>query len=294
MSRFLDFRYAIRAARLELLNRGDNVDAGRWQGVPTAGKPDLMTREVLNFTMEVPIPPRKPGECAMEQPLFMLRDEIRPNLPWADEHFDERVSGNPTNPGESYLNWPWWRGQYDVTASTQGDDESKDDFRFSHTYQERFWPKHAGEGDSGPHRTYEGRDNWGIRYRYGDLLDVLALLDQDPYTRQAYLPIFFPEDTGAVHGGRIPCSLGYHFMLRAGKLHCWYDIRSCDYVRHFRDDIYLAARLQLWVLEQMVELELRGDKPQVWVDVDPGNLYMSIHSLHFHEGDRHHVLAERP
>jgi thymidylate synthase len=107
-------------------------------------------------------------------------------------------------------------------------------------------------------------------------------------TRQAYFPIFFPEDTGAVHGGRIPCTLGYHFLLRSGLLHCWYEIRSCDAVRHFRDDLYLATRLVQWVVAELVEKETpRSDREQVWVDVNPGTMFFKAHSFHVHMGDRH-------
>lgn len=280
------FSDAIRDARRQLHNYGNWVDTGHWQGVSTEGKPDLETRELLSFAMSVPIPDN----------LDALAADVQPNLPWADEHFRERVGGDPTNPGEAYQNWPWWRGQYDVTASTVGDNPDHDDFRFDHTYQERFWPKYAAElAHPYPGRSSKAGAIRGIRYEYGDLRDVVDLLFKEPYTRQAYLPIFFPEDTGAAHGGRIPCTLGYQFMLRDNKLHCWYFIRSCDFVRHFKDDIYLAARLCMWVLAELVEAELRwvnSDEPQIWVDVDPGNLNMVICSLHYHRGDQQYVWNE--
>ena len=111
----------------------------------------------------------------------------------------------------------------------------------------------------------------GIREPYGDLGDVVSLLKREPHTRQAYLPIFFPEDTGAVHGGRIPCSLGYHFIQRDGFLHVSYQLRSCDIYRHMRDDIYLTSRLLLWVLNEVRE-------EHSWMV--PGSLDMQITSLH--------------
>jgi thymidylate synthase len=190
----------------------------------------------------------------------------------------------PSNPGEQYKNWPWWRGQDEVTriAGPTGKEP-----QFSHTYQERFWPKYAGEGDEGPYRTYEGRDNHGIRYRYGDLDDVVDLLRREPHTRQATFPIFFPEDTGAVHGGRVPCTLHYHFLVRNGRLHLWYPIRSCDAVRHFRDDLYMACRLAQWMLIQLrTEPEEQGVY-DFWRDVEPGWLYFTAYSFHVHMGDIH-------
>jgi len=109
--RYADFREAIRQVHDALITKGQVVDPGRWQGVSTEGRPDLQTVEVENVVFTVPMPQPKPEECAMEQPLFMARDEIEPNLPWADDHFAERVGRVPSNPGEAYKGWPWWRGQ---------------------------------------------------------------------------------------------------------------------------------------------------------------------------------------
>jgi hypothetical protein len=262
------FDHGIRYADLALSHRGKTVDTGRWQGVPTEGKPDLQTVEVLDFQFWCPMPT---GHDLMQQLVY----QIKPNLPWADNHFDERVSRVPSNPGEAYKQWPWWHDQ-----TPQSMIEGK---QFSHTYQERIWPYKAT-----PYAT-EPRDRGtiqGIRYRYGDLDDVVDLLLREPYTRQAYLPIFFPEDTGAVHGGRIPCTIGYQFMLRRDSLRMWYTIRSCDYIRHFRDDIYLAARLLLWVLDEL----RRKDHGSLWRNVLPGTFHFHSYSLHYHKGDEHHRL----
>jgi hypothetical protein len=280
---FSDFYAAIRHAREHLMHYGSEVDTGHWQGVSTNGKPDLVTIEVVGWDATVNV---MRSETDIVSQLTQMQEEIRPNLPWADDHFEERVGGQPTNPGEAYKGWPWWTP--DKEEYTWALDATRSPFRFTHTYQERFWPKQAGENPQAL-----GISNFGIRYDYGDLNDVVQLLLTEPYTRQAYLPIFFPEDTGAVHGGRIPCTLGYHFMLRNSFLHMWYFIRSCDYIRHFRDDIYLAARLMLWVLDELKERELRSDYPQVWVDVVPGELSMVVPSLHAHKGDWHRVVAEQ-
>ena len=254
---------------------GADVDVGRWQGVPTEGKPDLVTKEIIDLGIVAPMP----------QTIVDAQDQIAPNLTWAEDHFQERVSRNPSNPGVEYQNWPWWRGQ-DQYAMRQVNQTSREDFDliFDHTYQERFWPKKAG--------LVPGMDaNVGIRYRYGDLDDVVNLLRREPYTRQATFPIFFPEDTGAVHGGRIPCTLHYHFLLRRGKLHLWYAIRSCDAVRHFRDDLYLACRLAQWVLGELLTTDM-GDEgtqfyPEPWGSTELGNLHFTAYSFHYHRGDEH-------
>lgn len=268
---------------------GQEVDTGHWQGVDTQGRPDMVTRELVNLQFECPIPDT-PEQAA---------DLTAANMPWAEDHFQERVSRVPSNPGEQYKNWPWWQEQtaaFDQVihlgpGKTEPQVPQRYERRFSHTYQERFWPKHAGDG-SYWQGSKEGHH--GIRYRYGDLDDVVNLLYQYPFTRQATFPIFFPEDTGAVHGGRVPCTLHYHFMLRDQWLYMWYPIRSCDALRHFRDDIYMACRLNQWVLEQLVERELRDDKHQVWVDVNPGLLHFTAYSFHVHKGDMHLLYGRQP
>jgi len=262
-----NFDEAVRYANNQLDLYGNDINPGTWQGVTTVGKPDMTTKELMNLTIEVP----------MNERLDLIADQIGPNLPWADDHFEERVSGVPTNPGDEYKNWPWWRGQDDASMDVSG--------VFTHTYQERFWPKRAN-ARSRPH-AHNRIPIWGIRYQWGDLNDVVDLLAREPLTRQATFPIFFPEDTGAVHRGRVPCTLHYHFMRRNGMLHCWYPIRSCDAVRHFRDDLYLATRLVHWVLEQLVTRDF-DHAATAWHDTIPGHLFFTAYSFHMHYGDAHH------
>lgn len=275
MPRYSSLGEAARSSIHLLKQYGRVVDTGHWQGVTTEGKPDLVTKELMNLTFEVPMP--LSGD--------ELADDVHPNEPWAEAHFRERVSRVPSNPGKEYKNWPWWRGQEGATAikSEKYEEHQGESFKFTHTYQERFWPKYAQRNESST-RT-QVRE--GIRYRYGDLDDVVGLLRREPFTRQATLPIFFPEDTGAVHGGRVPCTLHYHFLRRGDQLNLWYPIRSCDAVRHFRDDLYMAVRLCQWVLKELVDHELRSDGEQTWVDVEPGMLHFTAYSFHVHMGDIH-------
>lgn len=210
--------------------------------------------------------------------LAELQELIRPNLPWAEDHFQERVSRIPHNPPPSSSWWPY--AQVDNERHKHGE-------MFSHTYPERYWPKQAGLYAD---ELIPDPINMGIRYHYGDLDDVLKLLCHDRYTRQAYLPIFFPEDTGSsgVDNQRIPCSLGYHFMIRPfggiDRLNINYYMRSCDIMRHFVDDIYMAARLAQWA---QTELNKRGR------GVGLGFLDAFIASLHLFEGDRPIIKAQR-
>lgn len=208
------------------------------------------------------------------------REALRPNLPWADHHFErERVSGDPINPGETFKYW--FSGPAAKRFLTAGG-------QFSHSYAERYWPRFAGQS-SGGELSYTPPDTeslQGIRFRYGDLDDLVNLLVREPLTRQAYLPVWFPEDLGATaEGERVPCSLGYHFMMRQDELSVIYYMRSCDYVRHFRDDIYLTIRLLLWVLDQC-----QCADPEHWMGITPGRFTMHISSLHMFGSDREIVL----
>jgi hypothetical protein len=187
-----------------------------------------------------------------------LIEEIKPNLPWAKEHFLERVSGEPLNPPPSHVNWPFAQKNNEQFGGNE---------KFSHTYPERIWPRYASVD---PNHIMSG-----IRYEYGDFNDVVDLFVREPYTRQGFLPIWFPEDTGSAHGERVPCTIGYHFIRRGDNMHVVYYIRSCDYIRHFRDDIYLACMKLNWLLQQLMVKDFEN-----WKDVKPGWFTMHITSLH--------------
>jgi thymidylate synthase len=121
----------------------------------------------------------------------------------------------------------------------------------------------------------------GIRFKTADLSSLVRLLNQDRYTRQAYLPIWFPEDlSAALLNERVPCTLGWHFMVRnhdgVDRLHLMYPMRSTDAVRHFHNDVYMANALALWVIDQL-------DGPSV----EPGELTMTMSSFHCFENDRY-------
>lgn len=251
----------------ELHRHGQLVETGHWQGMTNVPQTDTLELQNINLVYQIPE--------SMEQ----LAEEVSPSKPWAEEQFKERIGGKPLNPGDTYQIWPWYRGNVE---------RHKPGGFFSHTYMERFWPKRAGSKD-----TWE-KDHRGIRFPYGDYEDVIELLGNYPGTRQAYLPIFFPEDTGGAHGDRVPCTLGYHFMRRRGKLHVNYPIRSCDLLRHFRDDVYMAARLAQHTIHKLWEHD-----PSTWESIKPGYLSMMMFSLHVFAPERatllkvgHHPAAD--
>lgn len=237
------------------LRQSGLYDRGSWQSQQST----VSTRELWNVHIEYGMP----------QTIRSLHDNVSPNLPWADDHFAERVGGEPLNPPPSAAWWPYNR---------KNNAEHKSDDKFSHTYPERFWPKRANENEHvdpdglllGPHR--------GIRFAYGDLADVVEQLQTQPFTRQAYLPVWFPEDTGGAGGERVPCSLGYHFIRNGPRIDCNYFMRSCDFFRHFRDDVYLAIRLTEWV-QHHLPMDSTLNTP--WL----GKLNMFITNLHCFAAD---------
>jgi hypothetical protein len=249
--------------RNRMLNEGKRIHPARWQGIDISTRPDAEMVELLNVDLDVDLR----GIASLAH----WRQEIQPNLPWADNHFEERVGGKPINPGVEWANWPW-------AKSAGGFIEGG---IFNHNYMERYWPKHAGENWAERIADHYV-PNTGIRHTYGDLNDVVQLMLKDPLTRQAYLPIFFPEDTGVGDGGRKPCTLGYQFIMRDNLLHVYYPMRSCDLLRHFRDDCYLTVRLALWLLEQLNE---QSGWSAPWKDVRLGSLQMHMTSLHCFIGD---------
>ena len=235
------------------------VVPSHWQGKDVSKSIFMQTYELLNWYCQVDLICRN---------LDYYREDIKPDLPWADDHFEERVSGYPMNPGTQ---WAKWR---------EGEGAAKflePDGRFNHNYMERLWPKYARKvplAEVAQPQLLEGlTPHRGILYDYGDLNDLVNLLKREPLTRQAFLPMFFPEDTGAVHGGRAPCSLGWQFIRRDVRLHCVYYLRSCDAHNHWANDMYMAVRLLLWVLEKTG-----------WTDIRPGTMTVHITSLHVFRG----------
>ena len=113
---------AIKWAKDELFHHGYTVKTEKWQGIDS---PDDMW-ETMNLSMQFFMP----------HTIEELVTEIRPNLPWADEHFGERVGGQPLNPPPSHVRWPFAQKN---NAQFGGHD------KFSHTYPERLWPKFASE-----------------------------------------------------------------------------------------------------------------------------------------------------
>lgn len=272
------------------------VHVDTWQALDVSQSSAHATHEIMDhlFVMET-----------IPDTIVELQELVQPDLPWAEEHFSERVGGIPLNPPPSHVRWPW--GKHN--ALHQDGDQGP----FSHSYPERMWPIYTAgyditglQGDfitegGKTYRSYRGEpigqpidfnqlpkvQRRGIRFRYGDLNDLVNHLVKHPLSRQGYLPIWFPEDTGAHADQRVPCTLGYHFMMRYGKLSCRYYMRSCDLVRHFANDVYFACRLTQW-LAARINRRLGLDQPPIF----PGELRMYISSLHSFLADEWRLKKE--
>ena len=234
---FMETNKAINNAIYLLINKGIPVETNKWQAVTI----DQKMYEVSNIFLKM-------GMCANIED---LANQTKADLPWSEDHFNERIQG-PSNPGEQYKNWPYYREDLD-------NERFRSDGLFSHTYQERFWPE----------------KKHGNRFIMGDWKDVKDRMVNDKTTRQAFLSIWHPEDQSN-NNVRIPCTIGYWFKVNNNKLDVTYLIRSCDARRHFRNDIYMAQRL---AFEMVDELNKNGNNVLV------GELNVWIGSFHCFHSD---------
>lgn len=162
--------------------------------------------------------------------------------PWADEEFKERINpyGN-VNPGTAYkLREEIWN-------------EYMHDGKFAYSYNERF-------------------------FRNRQLDKIIARLQDDHDSRQLWLSVWdLNEDVDKLGGiSRVPCSLGYNFQFREGKLNIHYVMRSCDFNTHFPNDVYLAIKLLEYVAERC--------------NMKVGNFTHTMFSLHVYKKDVNSVF----
>jgi thymidylate synthase len=166
-------------------------------------------------------------------PLNSLGD-LNVSQPWADLEFGERIAPVVVNPGEAY------KTRIEVW------NEFLHDGKFAYTYNERL---------------------------RNQLWKFIHEIQGHPDSRQLYVSIWDPNtDPDKLGGGsRVPCSLGYLFQLRNGKLNMTYMMRSCDFITHLHNDAYLATRLMDYVAYH--------------AGVEPGDFTHFIGSLHVYKKD---------
>lgn len=180
-------------------------------------------------------------------------EDLKPVQPWADAEWIERrdgAQGVPRNPGKA------WQ----LRSEDEGDNITWEDFlevddkpRSTHVSA----VDHRGEAlklFSDPKQRH--RVKFAYAYpdrlsRYAQVENVISALKNDPMSRQAYVAMWDAEDSLKLGQRRVPCSLGWHFMIRGGQLDIMYFMRSCEFSTHFQNDIYLAMRLQEYIAERV-------------------------------------------
>jgi len=233
----MTIKESIRKSLVDLDLNGILVSSKKWQAIDSPG----YLLEVDNRFLSMYIPEDKDS----------LAEQCKADLPWAENHFQERINPNCNhNPGYQYKNWPYYHAsEHDKKFRNEAD------IYFSHTYMERFWPD----------KNIKGTGKMG--YNFGDFNDLIERLKNDPGTRQGFYAIWHPQDSNNL-GVRLPCTIGYFFLIREGVMNITYLIRSCDIFRHFKNDIYMTARLAQYVRDKL-------DK-----DIKMGKMHMWIGSLH--------------
>lgn len=128
-------------------------------------------------------------------------------------------------------------------------------------------------------RLAEFADDGVLRGAYGprlrrwggglDQLDrVSRLLEADPDTRRAVIQLYDPARDKNVHKD-VPCTLGYRFYLRSGRLDMHTSMRSQDLWLGFGYDMFAATVLH----------ELMAG----WVGAELGDYHLHVDSLHLYD-----------
>ncbi|SDG84137.1 thymidylate synthase [Sinosporangium album] len=119
------------------------------------------------------------------------------------------------------------------------------------------------------------RGAYGPRMRRWDaqvdqLAQVVATLSDDPDSRRAVIQLYDPARDAGGHRD-VPCTLGYRFHLRGGRLHMVTTMRSNDLWTGLPYDIFTATVMH----------ELMAG----WLGVDLGPYHHHVDSLHLYEHD---------
>jgi thymidylate synthase len=168
-------------------------------------------------------------------------EDLRPHVKtweWCEAEFAERIKGIYPQDGQA------WKLRPEVWSEFNG--------HFGYSYGER----------------YRGHTNYG---NFDNLNAIINELRRHPDTRQAFLPVFEGRDPSRLGRIRVPCSLGYWFALRQGKLHITYLQRSGDYFTHLANDLWLTRKLQEHVAKE--------------IGAQPGTYTHWIGSLHVYKKD---------
>lgn len=108
--------------------------------------------------------------------------------------------------------------------------------------------------------------NWGGRV--DQLARVVEILKEDPDSRRALIQLYDPAQDAAGHKD-VPCTLGFRFLLRAGRLHMAAMMRGQDVWIGMPYDVFFYT-----VLHELVA---------GWLDAELGEFHLHVGSLHIYD-----------
>jgi thymidylate synthase len=238
---FQDFKEADNEIRRDLNELGILVHPETMQDKEVKDDIGYLTKELQNYSYTVLRPDQN--------------DVPNIHTEWVNREFEERIAGD-LNPGTSWRIRPevweeflegepgylknYYKGPGQVVAKLpvwMG--------KFSYTYSERMGGLHVAK-----------------------IIDELKV---HPNSRQLWLPVWYTKDEDRRGKRRVPCSLGYWFVRRGGKLHVTYMMRSCDFITHWPNDVALATMLMQYIAGS--------------ADIEPGTFTQFIGSFHVYAKD---------
>ena len=198
----------------DLQVRGCTVECKSYQDKKLTGE-DKFVKELMGVAFKVDKPNLNIDECIK----YVFGEESDKIIAYCKQEIEDRCSGKPLNPGNSYKIRPdMW---------TKFLENNK---KFSYQYAERLWTKNQFQ-------------------------NVINCLKNDAGTRQAVLSIWNPDKDMKAEklggGNRIPCSLNYQFLIRNNRLHCIYSMRSNSAIEHCPIDLYCATGLMNFVVKEL-------------------------------------------
>jgi thymidylate synthase len=189
-----------------------------------------------------------------------------PNMKWLNQEWNDRkqgIEGLIDNPGaafhnrkDDHIDWSYmleYNGEPIPTGKTIDEMQKLDSqaqfdpIRFAYTYQERLACNEQ-------------------------VWHVIRELRRNPESRQLFIAMWDPhKDAHRLGKHRVPCSLGWHIMMREDHLNVTYFMRSCDFVTHWANDAALSMLLLTFVAEK--------------ANMAPGELSHFINSFHVYKKD---------
>lgn len=199
-------------------------------------KGNFETREILGETFRILDPTEKLKEAY--KLIYLEDEEVIKQFAWVHEEFNERINPHFVNPGNA------WNLRYNTWKKFMKDG------KFEYTYNERLNLKE-------------------------NLNKIVKHFRNDLNSRRVAINIYDAskdlDKLATVE--RVPCSLGYSFIIRNSELHMFYSMRSSDLYSHFLNDVSLARMFQNFLAQK------------IGSDIKVGWLQMNINSLHAYRED---------